>query len=69
MTDSDIKFPEVTVTLTGGDGNAAFLIGRVSRALRRAKVPPAEVEQFVAEATSGDYNHVLNTCMRWVDVE
>lgn len=27
-----------------------------------------EIDQFRKEATSGDYDHLLQTCMRWVDV-
>jgi hypothetical protein len=68
----DIKFPkhpDVTVELTGGDGNAFFIIAKVRQALQRAKVPAEEVKQFVDEATSGDYDHVLQTCMKWVEVD
>jgi hypothetical protein len=25
--------------------------------------------QFQTEATSGDYDHLLRTCMKWVEVE
>jgi hypothetical protein len=64
----DIGHPEVTVRLTGGDGNAFMIIGLVQRALRDAGVSEKEVSQFHAEVTSGYYDHVLITCMRWVDV-
>ncbi|HEX6758529.1 MAG TPA: hypothetical protein VF086_08980 [Propionibacteriaceae bacterium] len=56
------------VVLTGTDGNAYAIIGRVRRALHEAGVSDVEVEEFTAEATSGDYDHPLRTCMRWVDV-
>jgi hypothetical protein len=69
MAGFDIKFPDITVQLSGEDGNGAFIVGRVMRALRRHKVPQKQVSQFVEEATSGDYDHLLQTCMRWVDVE
>ncbi len=62
------KHPEVKVKLTGTDGNAFALIGRVTKALRQAKVPAPEVEAFQKEATSGDYDHLLQTCMAWVKV-
>jgi hypothetical protein len=26
-----------------------------------------EIEEYIAEATSGDYDHLLQTTMRWVD--
>jgi len=65
---SDVKYPDITVQLTGTDGNAFAVIGKVQMALRRARVPQEEVDAFVKEATSGDYNNVLATCMSWVEV-
>lgn len=62
------KYPNITVQLTGTDGNAFAIIGQVRQALRRGVGPEAEAE-FTAEATRGDYDHVLQTCMTWVDVE
>lgn len=62
------KYPDIEVELTSGDGNALFIIGTVHKALRRGGVPEEEVTEFTNEATSGDYDHVLRTCMRWVDV-
>lgn len=64
----EIKYPEVTVQLTGTDGNAFAILGRVTKALRQAQVTPDEIKAFQDEATSGDYNHLLLTAMRWVDV-
>ena len=61
----DIKYPEVTVKLTGGDGNAFAVLGRCSEAARRAKVARSEIDAFLKEAMSGDYNHLLQTCMKW----
>ena len=37
------------------------------KALRRAKVPKAEIDAFMAEATSGDYDHLLATVMATVN--
>jgi len=64
----DVKHPEIEVTLVGEDGNAFNIMGLVSRALRRGGVPAEEVEQYQAECMSGDYDHLLQTTMRWVDV-
>jgi hypothetical protein len=63
----EIKFPEVEVNLSEIDGNAFSIIGAVRRALRR-KATPEQIEEFVAEATSGDYDHLLQTTMRTVTV-
>ena len=60
-----VLYPEVEVQLTGQDGNALVIIGAVSRELRRVGIDPAP---FVEEATAGDYDHVLRTCLRWVTV-
>ena len=65
---SDVKYPNVTVTLVGEDGNAFAILGAVSRALKKADVPKPEINQFMDEAESGDYDHLLQTCMKWVDV-
>lgn len=54
--------------LTGNDGNAFAILGACRKAARRAKVSSEEIELFTKECTSGDYNHLLATCMRWFDV-
>ena len=59
---------DVEVVLVGEDGNAALIIGRVQKALLRAGAPKEERDEFVREATSGDYDHLLQTCMEWVEV-
>lgn len=68
MIDMEPKYPHVDVQLTGEDGNAFAIIGRVRNAMRRAKVSESEVTAFTNEATSGDYDHMLQTCMKWVSV-
>ena len=62
------KYPDITLPLTGEDGNAYAILGRVSRALRQAHVPDAERQAFMAEATQGDYDQLLQTVLRWVEV-
>lgn len=61
-------YPGVLVTLTGTDGNALAIVGKVRRALERNGIHDDECEAFVHEALSGDYDHVLQTAMRWVTV-
>ena len=61
------RYPEVQVQLSGQDGNAFAILGRTTAALRAAGVPPEEIDAFFAEATSGDYDHLLQTTMAWVD--
>ena len=62
------KYPKIKVQLTGRDGNAFAILGAVTSALRRAGVSKEERNAFTAEATSGDYDHLLQTAMRWVEV-
>jgi len=62
------RYP-VTVRLSDQDGNGVFIIGRVSKALKRAGVHPSEVKKYVEAATSGDYDNLLEVTEEWVDVE
>ena len=58
----------VSVPLIGQDGNAFAILGSVQRALRKAGASKDEINQYMEEAMSGDYNHLLSTTMEWVDV-
>ena len=62
------KYPDIEVQLTGNDGNAFAILGAVSKAMRRAKVDSKDIDAFMDEATAGDYNHLLQTAMKWVSV-
>lgn len=62
------KYPDLKVQLTGSDGNAFMIMGKVSKALRRHGVSREEIDQFQEESMSGDYDNLLSTAMRWVDV-
>ena len=63
------KYPNVNVELIGQDGNAFGILGSVSKAMRRAGIPSNEIDAFQSEATTGDYNHLLQTVMKWVSVD
>jgi hypothetical protein len=64
-----VKFPNVQVRLVGEDGNAFAILGRVQKALKRGGASAEEVSEFFKEATSGDYDQLLQVVMRWVEVE
>jgi hypothetical protein len=51
--------------LSGPDGNAYVILGRVSKMLDEAGHGDL-VETFHAEATSGNYEHLLKTCKKYV---
>jgi len=59
----------VHVQLIGHDGNAFAVLGRVRRALLDEGVDRAIIDDFTTEATSGDYDNLLRTVARWVEVE
>lgn len=63
-----VRHPEIEVKLVGTDGNAFAVLSAVQRALRRSEVSEEEQKEFAREATSGDYDHLLSTVMRWVTV-
>ncbi len=58
----------VTVQLSGINGNAIATLNAVSRGLKRAGVQQSEIDKFQSEATSGDYDRVIQTAMKWVNV-
>ena len=64
----DTRYPDIEVQLTGRDGNAFAIMGAVTGALRKAGVPQHEIDQYLEESKSGDYNHLLVTAMEWVEV-
>jgi hypothetical protein len=65
---ADVKYPDVHVQLTGHDGNAFAIMGAVTGALRTAGVPKEERDAFMTEAMSGDYDNLLRTAIKWVNV-
>lgn len=64
----DTPLTDAVVELTGKDGNAFLILGLVCRGIRGSNRPELE-QDFMNEAMSGDYDHLLQTCMRYVTVE
>lgn len=62
------KYPKNKVKLTGSDGNAFAVMGKVKNALKKAKVSKEEIDEYMKESMSGDYNNLLATAMDWVNV-
>ena len=65
----EIKYPEIKVRLIGQDGNAFAILASVNGALKKAGVEKPERDAYFAEATSGDYEHLLAVTTRWVSVK
>jgi len=64
---NNTPFTDAVVQLSGEDGNAFAILGRVKRAIMRSNHPEL-AEAFIKEATAGDYDHLLCTCMLYVTV-
>ncbi len=58
-----------TVRLTGQDGNAFAVMGTVKKALKKAGYPKEEVDKYLEESMSGDYNNLLVVAQKWVNVQ
>ena len=64
----ETKYPNIRIRLSGKDGNAFAIMGNVTSALKKNKVPESEISLFRKEAMSGDYDNLLQTCIKWVEV-
>lgn len=63
------KYPHITVRLTDINGNAYSVLGACRRAAERARLPQEEIDAFCTEAKSGDYDHLIQTAMRWFNID
>ena len=63
------KYPRVKVQLMGPNGGFDATVVAVQKAMRRAGVPLQELSNFYQDATAGDADNLLSTCLRWVDVD
>ncbi|NDB57266.1 hypothetical protein EB001_02270 [bacterium] len=59
----------VTVQLTGEDGNAFAIMAAVKRGLEKAGASKEEITQYTMDSMSGDYDNLLRTAFKWVVVE
>ena len=59
---------DIRVKLTGETGNAFFILGKVKAALIKAGHKEL-AENYVREATSGDYDNLLKITMDYIEVE
>ena len=68
--EAKMKGPDVTPTvkLSGKDGNAYSIMGRVSDALRKNGADKKFITKYFQESTAGDYDNLLRVAMRYVNV-
>lgn len=66
---SNPKYPEITVSLVGENGNVFYILGKCLSAMRCANISKEEQDEFYRQATAGDYNNLLITCLEWFGIE
>jgi len=64
-----VRFPHITVELVDKSGNAFYILGTVLKEMKRNHVTKEDQDKFLAEATSGNYDNLLQMVMRWVNIE
>jgi len=57
------------LNLIGIDGNAYVILGHAQHAARKAKWPKEKIDEFLNKAMNGDYDHLLQTCCEYFDVQ
>jgi hypothetical protein len=55
--------------LTGSDGNAFAILGKAQRVAKKAGWEREKIDAVLKEATSGDYDHLLQTMMKYFEVD
>ena len=58
---------EEKYSLVGIDGNAFYVMGYVSKALKREGLSNL-VDEYQKDAKSSDYNHLLIVSMKYIDM-
>ena len=55
--------------LSGEDGNVFFIIGRARSIAKENGWSKEKIAEFMNDVTSGNYDHALQVCMKYFDVE
>lgn len=63
------SIPKPKVKLVGENGNSHNIMALVQQALRKAGVPKQVIQAYLKESKSKDYDNLLQTAMRYADVE
>jgi hypothetical protein len=69
MMNTEVKYPQVRVSLAGAEGNVFKILELVRKAMKKAKLPAEAYEHFRLEATRADYDHLIDTVTQWVTTE
>lgn len=57
------------LNLTGEDGNPILIVVRAQKALRKTGADEEYIAEFTKDATSGDYEHLLEVVFRYFEVD
>ena len=66
--DAEQPLTNAVVVLSGKDGNALSILGRVHGAILMSNRPEL-AQQFIDDAIASDFDNLLVTSMRYVDVQ
>ena len=55
--------------LIGKDGNAFFILARAQDSAKKAGWSKEQIDNFMQQARSGDYNNLLRACMDYFDCD
>lgn len=71
MAENKIELPEekVQLNLVGLNGNAFFIMGAFSHAAKNQGWTKDQVDVVLEEAKSGNYDHLLQTIMKYTKFE
>ena len=64
-----IKYPQVTIKLSYPHIYVFDPMEEAARAMRSAGISEKGIEKYIKEAERGDFNHLMRTIMRYVNVE
>ena len=56
------------IDLSQVDGNAYAIMGAAQRVLKQAGATPEEINEYLKESMSSDYEHLVETVGKWLVV-
>jgi hypothetical protein len=62
------NLPKPKIRLVGEDGNAYSIMGIAQKGMRKEGWTQAQINAYLEEATSGDYDNLLATTMKYCNV-
>lgn len=67
---TDVKYPEISINLdlSGPEGNAFYILGKVCSELKAINVDSETEDEYTRQAISGTYNELIQTTSNWVNV-